>query len=77
MPEPSKKSDRMGALFLLGLLLFNPPLLNIFDAGPGVTFIGIPILYLYLFTAWAVLVGLMGLVIERKPKPKSSNSKEQ
>ena len=62
MSRPGITSERLVSLFLLGLLLFNPPLLSIFDSPE--TVIGIPILYIYLFTAWAVLVLLMALTIE-------------
>ena len=62
MSRPGITSERLISLFLLGLLLFNPPLLSIFDVPEAV--IGIPILYIYLFTAWAVLVLLMALTIE-------------
>jgi hypothetical protein len=55
-------SERLASLFLLGVLLFNPPLLSIFDFPEYV--LGIPVLYIYLFTAWAVLVVLMALTIE-------------
>ncbi len=55
-------SERLASLFLLGVLLFNPPLLLIFDFPDYV--LGIPVLYIYLFTAWAVLVLLMALTIE-------------
>ena len=62
MSRPGITSERLISLFLLGLLLFNPPLLSIFDTPE--TVIGFPILYIYLFTAWAVLVLLMALTIE-------------
>ncbi len=62
MSRPGITSERLVSLFLLGLLLFNPPLLSIFDVPE--TVIGFPILYIYLFTAWAVLVLLMALTIE-------------
>ena len=52
MSRPGITSERLISLFLLGLLLFNPPLLSIFDVPE--TVIGFPILYIYLFTAWAV-----------------------
>jgi hypothetical protein len=51
----------MVGLFLLGLILFNPPVLNLF----GGTINGWPVLYLYLFGAWAVMIGLLALVVER------------
>lgn len=51
------------ALFLLGFLLLNYPLLNLF-AGP-VRIFGIPVLYAYVFAVWALLIGLMVLVVEK------------
>ena len=64
MPGREPVSDNIGALFLLGLALFFPPLLNVFDAGADITVFGIPLLFFYLFFAWAVLIGLMACVIE-------------
>jgi hypothetical protein len=55
--------QRLAALCLLGVLLFNYPLLQLF-ARDGMV-LGIPLLYCYVFCAWAVLIGLMALVIER------------
>ena len=55
-------SERLVALFLLAVLLFSPPLLLIFDT-PS-TLAGVPILYLYLFAAWAVLIVLLALISE-------------
>jgi hypothetical protein len=58
------RGPRLVALCLLGLLLFNYPLLAVFNV-PAMLF-GIPVLYVYFFLAWAVLIGLMALVIERR-----------
>ena len=55
-------SERLVALFLLAVFLFTPPLLLIFDA-PS-TLAGVPVLYLYLFGAWAVLILLLALISE-------------
>ena len=57
------KNQRLVAVFLLGVALFNYPLLALFDRAAGV--FGIPVLYAYIFGAWAVLIGLLALVIER------------
>jgi len=56
----------IGALFLLGLVLFNKPLLGIFDAGSETTLFGIPLLYVYLFAAWGLLIALMAWAVERR-----------
>ncbi|MDJ0946003.1 MAG: hypothetical protein QNJ30_21355 [Kiloniellales bacterium] len=63
MPRRGTRGERHLALFLLGLVLLSPPLLSIFD-GPGSLF-GIPLLYIYLFAAWAALIGLTALTSER------------
>jgi len=57
------KTQRLVALFLLGVVLFNYPLLALFNRASE-TF-GIPVLYVYIFTAWALLIALLALVIER------------
>ena len=64
MIRSSVKGQRLVALFLLGSLLFNYPLLALF-AGHG-EILGIPLLYVYLFAAWALLIGLVVLVIEKR-----------
>ncbi|MFQ5785273.1 MAG: hypothetical protein ACE5H8_10675 [Alphaproteobacteria bacterium] len=56
-------ADRIAALFLLGALAFNAPILMIFSGGPMI--FGVPLLYVYLFGAWAVLIALMGLSARR------------
>lgn len=56
--------QRLAAVFLLGCVLFNYPLIALFNT-PGEAF-DIPLLYLYLFGAWALLIGLMAWAIERR-----------
>ena len=58
------KSARLVALFLVGALLLNYPFLALFDR--AATVLGIPVLYVYMFGAWALLIALLALVIERK-----------
>ena len=64
MIRPSIKGQRLVALFLLGVLLLNYPLLNLFVA-PSLL-LGIPVLYAYVFAVWALLIGLMTLVLEKR-----------
>ncbi len=56
------KSHRFVALCLLGLLLFNFPILALFNV-PGML-LGVPVLYAYIFGAWAALIVLLALVAE-------------
>ena len=55
--------ERLIFLFLLGVLLFNPPMLSIFNV-PDYLF-GVPLLYLYVFACWGALLLVLALVIER------------
>jgi hypothetical protein len=57
------KSQRFVALCMLGMVLFNFPILALFNVGG--TFFGVPVLYAYIFMAWAALIALMALVAER------------
>ena len=56
--------QRLVAIVLLGCVLFNYPVLSLFSK-PGAWF-GIPLLYLYIFTVGALLIGLTAYVIERR-----------
>jgi hypothetical protein len=62
MSRPGLTHERLIAVFLFGVLLFTPPFIGIFN-NPQLIF-GIPNLYLYLFTAWTLLILLMAGVIE-------------
>lgn len=63
MPSSGDKGARLIALFLLGVLLFNYPLLALFNRAAEA--LGIPLLYAYVFGAWGLLVALLALVVER------------
>ena len=58
------KGQRLVALCVLGCVLFNYPMLALFNV-PGTLF-GVPILYAYVFVAWAALITLMARVIEKR-----------
>ena len=64
MIRPSIKGQRLVALFLLGVLLLNYPLLDLFTSPDRV--LGIPVLYAYVFLVWALIIGLMALVVEKR-----------
>jgi hypothetical protein len=63
MDQLERRAQRLVALCMLGFVLFNYPVLAIFNV-PG-SVLGIPILYAYIFVAWALLIALMALVVER------------
>jgi hypothetical protein len=62
MSRPGLTHERLVALFLLGVLLFTPPFLGIFNTPDRI--LGLPSLYLYLFAAWTLLIVLVTLAIE-------------
>jgi len=56
------KGERLAALSVLGFLLFNYPLLALFNRSATVS--GIPLLYAYIFAVWILLVALMAVIAE-------------
>ena len=62
MNDFESKGQRFVALCMLGMLLFNYPILALFNV-PGTLF-GVPVLYAYVFIAWAVLIALMAFVAD-------------
>jgi len=60
--KPPQRTAHLVALAILGALLFNYPILALFNR-PG-TIAGIPLLYAWIFGAWAVLIALMARAVE-------------
>jgi hypothetical protein len=56
-------AQRLLALFALGWLMLNFPLLSLWDR--GVSVLGIPLLPAALFVGWAALIALLAWVAER------------
>ncbi|MDF1528122.1 MAG: hypothetical protein P1R74_03240 [Sedimenticola sp.] len=54
-------SQRLAAVFLVGMLLLFSPIVSLFDR-PTFWF-GIPLIYLYLFAVWILLIAMMALII--------------
>ena len=63
MHKSSRKGQRLVGLFLLGCLLFSYPLLAIFNV--RATILGVPLVYTYLFVAWALLIALIAVIMKR------------
>jgi hypothetical protein len=55
----------MIGLFIVGVVLFNPPILNLV----GGSVFGWPALFVYLFAAWAIVIAGVAIVVERSPGP--------
>lgn len=61
MDRPKRTSERLVALFLLGVVLMFPPVLGLFNQ--QLRAFGVPLLYFYLFVAWAALILLTAIVV--------------
>ncbi len=59
MDRPGLIGERAFGLFLVALLLLNPPILTIFSAEAFL--FGVPLLYVYLFGVWGGIIALIGL----------------
>jgi hypothetical protein len=63
-----KRSEAIGqrlvAVFMMGWLLLNWPILPLFSRDGTVG--GVPLLYAWIFSAWVLLIGLMCWVVERR-----------
>lgn len=64
MAASRRRGQRLAALFALGVLLFNYPMLALFDR--PATVLGVPTVFAYLFTAWALLIALAAWVVARR-----------
>jgi hypothetical protein len=58
-------AQRLVALFVAGLLLFNFPLLALWDHDMRV--LGLPLFPAALFLVWALMIAALAWVIERTP----------
>lgn len=62
MPEDLRRRDRLIGLFLLALVLLNPPIIWLFDRGD--TVFGLPLLYVYLFATWLAVIATVAWIAE-------------
>ena len=59
MMRESKLNKRLVALFLLGCVLFNYPILSLFNL--KIPTFGLPLVLVYIFGIWCLLIGLTAL----------------
>ncbi|MDO9287006.1 MAG: hypothetical protein Q7U26_19125 [Aquabacterium sp.] len=65
MREQALVTQRLTALFVAALLLFNFPLLALWD--PTARLWGLPLFPVALFLVWALLIVALALVLESTP----------
>lgn len=61
------RGKRLIAIFLLGLVLLNFPLLAVVDASGRL--LGLPAMFVYLFGAWGALILCLAWIVERRARP--------
>jgi hypothetical protein len=59
MTRDSKINKRLVAIFLFGCVLFNYPILSLFNF--KIPIFGLPLLLVYIFGIWCLLIGLTAL----------------
>jgi hypothetical protein len=64
MKSESVRSKRLIALFLLGYVLLNNPILSLFNL-PRMVW-GIPLLFFYIFGVWILLIVLIALILRTR-----------
>ena len=64
MQRDETRTQRFVALFIFGCLLFNYPVLSLFNVAADA--FGIPLLYAYIFIAWGFLIALLALTAEAR-----------
>ena len=62
MRSKKKRNERIVVIAMVSMLALNYPWLSLFSR--NILVFGIPLLYLYLFGLWALLILLVGLIIE-------------
>ena len=63
-PVYERLGERLIAIFFLGTILFSPLFMRLFDRGLDTRVFGVPLLFLYLFGGWALLIALLAFAIE-------------
>lgn len=66
---PRRLEERATGLFLLGAVLFNPLMLSVFDRGVQAVVLGMPLLFVYIFCAWTLLIVLLACTVESRLRP--------
>ena len=74
MTRDSKKNKRLVALFLLGCVLLNYPILSLVNLNKLV--LGFPLLYVYLFAVWCLLISLTALATFFRSRDKADTPGE-
>lgn len=67
MPEVKRQNERLIVMLVIGITALNFPLLSLFSKIK--LLFGIPVLYLYIFSVWAVFILCLAFILEKPPFP--------
>lgn len=73
MASEEQKKFRLIVFFFIGVILFNYPVLSLFSNADQEVF-GIPLLYAYVFTSWALLIVLTFITVRTRYRQYSHHS---
>ncbi|CAB1070401.1 hypothetical protein D1AOALGA4SA_910 [Olavius algarvensis Delta 1 endosymbiont] len=73
MTPENRKNKRLVALFLFGFVLLNYPILSLLNI--SISVFGLPLLYIYIFGVWGLLIFLAALVMSRSKEPENNSVK--
>ena len=73
MDSKNRKSMQMVGVFFLGCVLFNYPIMTLFNIDAFI--MELPLFYVCLFTGWAIIILLILLITEARQKQKSPKPK--
>jgi Na+-driven multidrug efflux pump len=74
MTPENIKNKRLFCIFLLGCLIFNYPIISLFNH--EVYVFGIPILFVFLFCAWVLMILAMVFITRTHPKMQHKKAHE-
>ena len=69
MTPKARKNKRLVVLFLMGCILFNYPLLSLFNLETMI--FGVPLVFFYVFTGWALLILLAAIATQTRRRASS------
>ncbi len=72
MTLKARKNTRLVGLFLLGCVLFNYPVLSLFNLKAMI--FGVPLIFFYVFTGWALLILLAAIATKTRRRKSSKPS---
>jgi len=72
LPGPKRKGERLISLLLVGIILLNFPLLSVFSEKK--LFLGLPVLFLYLFFIWGMIIGALVFILRDRPRSSSGHA---